>query len=109
MNYQDASLFTLITAYISGGFEDNVTLKEITVLLYFIKHAEAHKIMSLIDGFETPFGLELLYITHKLLSNQNMSVVDIKNKGSKMVGRQNAFTGYQIEKAIEALTQHGLL
>ena len=71
-------------------------------------NAHLSKVSELVDGFESPFGLELLSTVHWVITNNNLSNVDdiIKHTYS-WNERKKQFTNQQINLAVDVLSTKG--
>ncbi len=65
------------------------------------------KVAQLVDGFETPFGLELLSTVHWVVKNENAKSVDeVIDKIYNWNDRKKQFTKRQIEIALNSLIKN---
>lgn len=68
---------------------------------------------KLVDGFETPYGLELLSTVHKIATSPGLDNSDIKYIASKMLGleknKRNIFPEDEIRVAFQRLREDSLL
>lgn len=68
------------------------------------------KVAELVEGFESPYGLELLSTVHWLAKDQpNLSVDDITRRVHAWNDRKQQFTPRQIRVATEVLSKKGWL
>jgi hypothetical protein len=68
------------------------------------------KVSNLVEGFESPFGLELLATTHWVATREN--VPDVPTAVARIHDwsqRKKRYSGRQIELAFDALSNHGWL
>jgi hypothetical protein len=65
------------------------------------------RVAKLVDGFETPFGMELLSTVHWVAKNETIKPFDIITRTYEWGAEKRKFSRRQIEIAIERLTQHG--
>ena len=69
-----------------------------------------HKVSKLVDGFESPFGLELLSTVHWVVKNEKSDSLDeIIRKTYGWNDRKKQFTPRQIRIAVEVLSKNGWL
>ena len=76
------------------------------------KHPETssnlNKVASLVEGFETPYGLELLATSHWLIKNKKPETVkELFHLFSEWNERKSKFTEAQIDKAYRILIEKG--
>ncbi len=70
--------------------------------------ANFEKVSNLVEGFESPFGLELLSTIHWVCTRgKALSVDDVVKKTYAWNVRKKQFTRRQIELALDVLTQKG--
>jgi O-acetyl-ADP-ribose deacetylase (regulator of RNase III) len=70
--------------------------------------ARISRVAELIDGFETPFGMELLSTVHWVVKNEEASTRGaIINRTHEWSTRKHKFSPRQIEIAIERLSRYG--
>jgi O-acetyl-ADP-ribose deacetylase (regulator of RNase III) len=70
--------------------------------------ARFDRVSALVEGFETPFGLELLSTVHWLLTRSTVkSLDDVVAAAYARSDRKRQFTGRQIELAVDTLREHG--
>lgn len=66
------------------------------------------KVGDLVDGFESPFGLELLSTVHWIVSNEQVrSVDDVVKRTYAWNDRKKQFSRRQIELAVNVLSRKG--
>lgn len=113
--------------YISGCGDDNHPWKPITVLPQAVNSARAllsedeagkehlEKVFALIDGFETPFGMELLASVHWVSSDRGCSIPAVNDKEAYLNlsawndRKRRLFDEYHVIKAFERLRSDGWL
>ncbi len=106
-----------VSGYADGGDEPDKQLKLVPGVLedadVFLKdkpETQAHfkRVSELVEGFESPFGLELLSTVHWVTSKeQNQSVDDVIANVYAWNDRKKQFTRRQIELSLEILTRKG--
>ena len=106
-----------VSGYADGGDEPDKQLELVPGVLEdaeaFLKdktETQTHfkKVSDLVEGFESPFGLELLSTVHWVVSNeQNQSVDDVVANVYAWNERKKQFTRRQIELSLEILTRKG--
>ncbi len=70
--------------------------------------AHFEKVCDLVEGFESPFGLELLSTVHWIASREQVqSVDDIVRRTYAWNDRKKQFSRRQIELAIDVLSRKG--
>ena len=68
------------------------------------------KVAKLVDGFETPFGLELLSTVHWIVKNENASnLEEVISKIYNWNERKKQFSSKQIQIALDTLVKNDLL
>jgi len=67
------------------------------------------KVSELVDGFETPFGMELLATVHWVAKNEATTLQGIIDCVYSWGEQKRKFSPRQIEVALEQLTNHGWL
>jgi len=107
----------LVTGYADGGDAPDKQLELVPGALddacAFLKDkvetvSRMNKVFELVDGFETPFGLELLSTVHWVVTHeQATSLDDIVNKTYAWNDRKRQFTRRQIALATEVLARKG--
>ncbi|MFP4477243.1 MAG: macro domain-containing protein [Desulfatibacillaceae bacterium] len=66
------------------------------------------EVSQLVEGFESPFGLELLSTVHWVVKHEGAATMDeIQKKTYSWNSRKRQFTPRQIRIAVEVLKQHG--
>lgn len=106
-----------VSGYADGGDAPN---KELSLLPNAVAAADSYlsnaphtvqrltRVTELIDGFETPFGLELLSTVHWVVSNEDASKTsDVIDKVYEWNTRKKQFSTRQIELAYEVLFEKG--
>lgn len=107
-----------ISGYADGGDDPE---KEITPMPDAVKDAERllsnsraarqrfEKVLHLVDGFESAFGLELLATVHWVVKNESIDSFDdvVKHVHEWSPRKQRLFTPRQIGIAVDVLTQKG--
>jgi O-acetyl-ADP-ribose deacetylase (regulator of RNase III) len=106
-----------VSGYADGGDEPDKQLELVPGVLEdadaFLKdkpETQAHfkRVSDLVEGFESPFGLELLSTVHWVVSNeQNHSVDDVVANVYAWNDRKKQFTRRQIKLSLEILTRKG--
>lgn len=107
----------LVSGYADGG---DAPTKQIELVPGAVEDAEAFlqdkqdtvarfaKVAALVDGFETPFGLELLATVHWVATRENArNVSDIAEKVYVWNDRKRCFSQRQIEIAFDCLSSKG--
>ena len=107
----------LVSGYADGGDEPDKQLKLVPGVLEdtdaFLKdksETQAHfkKVSELVEGFESPFGLELLSTVHWVTSNeQNQSIDDVVTNVYAWNDRKKQFARRQIELSVDILSRKG--
>jgi uncharacterized protein YwgA len=102
-----------ILGYEDGGDSPQkqikLTPKAIEDASIFLKKHEStqnnfNKVNKLVDGFETPYGLELLSTVHWVVKNENVSDFDaVTEKIYSWNKRKQQFTKRQIKIALDVL------
>lgn len=108
-----------VTGYQDGGDQPD---KELTIVPGVVEDAEAalahepatqdnfRRVADLVDGFETPFGLELLSTVHWVATREGAaSVDDAISRIYRWSDRKKVFTPRQIAIAFETLRAKGWL
>ena len=89
---------------VPGAFED---------ALAFLKdkagtQANFEKVCDLVEGFESPFGLELLSTVHWIVNREQVqSVDDVLRRTYAWTHRKKQFSRRQVELAIDVLSRKG--
>ena len=107
----------LVSGYVDGG---DAPEKQLTLVPGGLEDANAflndetetqghlEKVSDLVEGFESPFGLELLSTVHWIASNEHVqSADDVVEKVYAWNERKKQFTRRQIELAIDVLSRKG--
>lgn len=107
----------LVSGYADGGDVPDKQLKLVSGAFEdaraFLKDkagTEAHfeKVCDLVEGFESPFGLELLSTVHWIASREQVqSVDDVVERTYAWNDRKEQFSRRQIELAIDVLSRKG--
>ncbi|MCF8057200.1 MAG: macro domain-containing protein [Desulfocapsa sp.] len=107
----------LVSGYADGGDAPNKRLQLVPGAVkdanaFLEKHEETRKrfdkVVKLVEGFESPFGLELLSTVHWIMKNKTVhSMEDVKNQTYAWSERKQQFTPRQIGIAVEVLLQKG--
>ncbi|MDH5510916.1 MAG: macro domain-containing protein [Nitrospinota bacterium] len=91
---------------VPGSIEDAVKFLESTP----VTKAHIERVADLVEGFETPFGLELLSTVHWVATNMNAHTIeDVVSKTYEWNERKRQFTERQIKVAYMVLQQKGWL
>ena len=65
------------------------------------------RVSKLVEGFESPFGLELLATVHWVAKNEGaQSIEEVREKTFAWNERKKQFTPRQIDVAAKMLTEH---
>ncbi|MBD2655508.1 macro domain-containing protein [Synechocystis sp. FACHB-383] len=109
----------LITGYADGGDQPDKpiallpnAIENATVFLqdYPETHARFERVTKLVEGFESPFGLELLSTVHWIVKNESVnSPSDVIDRTYAWNQRKQQFTQRQIGLAINVLNKQGWL
>jgi len=67
------------------------------------------RVSELVDGFETPFGMELLATVHWVAKNEANTMGDVVNRTYAWDPQKRKFSQRQIEMAFERLAHNGWL
>ncbi|MBE9194341.1 macro domain-containing protein [Synechocystis sp. LEGE 06083] len=107
----------LITGYADGGDQPNKpiallpnAIEKATTFLqdYPETHTRFEKVTDLVEGFESPFGLELLSTVHWIVKNEPVnSLSDVIDRTYAWNQRKQQFTQRQIELAVNVLNKKG--
>ncbi len=107
----------LISGYADGGDAPNKQLKLVPgaieeAAIFLEQHPDTRsrfdKVAELVDGFESPFGLELLSTVHWIMKNEPVnSISDVVNKTYAWNDRKRQFTPRQIALAAQVVTDAG--
>jgi O-acetyl-ADP-ribose deacetylase (regulator of RNase III) len=106
-----------ITGYTDGGDAPNKTIELVPGAAddaedYLAQHCDTQnrleRVNSLVQGFETSFGLELLSTAHWLITqNKAGSVDDVIRQTYEWNEHKRQFTSKQIEIAVDRLAEQG--
>lgn len=107
----------LISGYADGGDDPNKQL-ELVPGAYedsssFLKSKKKTmdrfiRVSDLVNGFESPFGLELLSTVHWVIAREcAQNLKDVESKINRWSNRKKQFTSRQISIAIKTLCKHG--
>ena len=107
----------LVSGYADGGDAPDKQLKLVPGAIddatSFLEHhtktrAHFNKTAELVEGFESPFGLELLSTVHWVMKHEHASSVDeVQKQTYAWNGRKRQFTPRQIALAIDVLIKKG--
>lgn len=107
----------LITGYADGGDSPNKQLQlvpgateDATSFLeqHTVTRGRFNKVSKLVEGFESPFGLELLSTVHWLMKHETVSTLDdVVERTYAWNERKRQFTKRQIGIAVEVLSENG--
>lgn len=107
----------LVFGYADGGDAPDKQLKIVPgatqEAVAFLEHqtetrARFDKVSALVEGFESPFGLELLSSVHWVITKENVRSVDnVVKQTYAWNDRKRQFTSRQIALAMDVLTQKG--
>lgn len=105
----------LISGYADGGDKPDKQLKLVPGAIEDATHflqecattrARSERVSELVEGFETPFGLELLSTVHWVIKHDNIrSLDDVVHSIHTWNRRKQQFTKRQIELAMKVLSQ----
>ena len=91
-------------ALIPGAFEDASN----AIKGYSNTEKNIEKVVDLVDGFETPFGLELLATTHWLIENEEPTTTgEVFDLFQDWNERKSKFTESRVTQACEVLQEKG--
>jgi len=106
----------LVSGYANGGDMPDKQLKIVPGAIedataFLEKQAETRarfdKVAELVEGFESPFGLELLSTVHWVIKKENVrTVADVVKHTYVWNGRKRQFTPRQIGLAVDVLTRN---
>ncbi|WP_341937992.1 type II toxin-antitoxin system antitoxin DNA ADP-ribosyl glycohydrolase DarG [Marinimicrobium sp. C2-29] len=109
----------LVSGYADGGDQPNKPLQLVPgaskdAAVFLDKHPETHarfeQVSDLVEGFETPYGLELLSTVHWVVKNESVNTFsDVVNRIHAWSERKQQFTTRQIKIAVDILVQKGWL
>ena len=107
----------LLSGYADGGDMPDKELKlvpgayeDASKFIQEHPHTKQHfdKVSHLVDGFESPFGMELLATVHWVVTKENATTKDeVISKVHQWNERKKQFTPRQIELAFDVLTEKG--
>ncbi len=107
----------LVAGYADGGDTPDKQLKLVPGAVedaadFLRQHAVTRerfdKVSELVEGFESPFGLELLSTVHWVIKKENVrTLVDVEKSTYEWNNRKRHFTRRQIALAVDVLTQKG--
>jgi O-acetyl-ADP-ribose deacetylase (regulator of RNase III) len=107
----------LISGYADGGDAPDKQLSLVPGAVedasaFLAEHAETRarfdKVAALVEGFESPFGLELLSTVHWLLKHESVATLDeVVERTYSWNERKRQFTRRQIGIAVEVLSGQG--
>jgi len=109
----------MLSGYADGGDNPDKQIQilpgvEANAVQFLDKHSETlariNRVTELIDGFETPFGMELLATVHWIAKNEKTTVPDIIIDRTYSWGKhKRKFSPRQIEIALERLSRNDWL
>lgn len=107
----------LVSGYADGGDAPDKTLQLVPGAMedaaaFLQQHPDTRerfdKVSALVEGFESPFGLELLSTVHWIMKNETVSAInDVVNHTYAWNERKRQFTPRQIELAVQILVSKG--
>jgi len=107
----------LITGYADGGDAPDKQLSLVPgavedAAVFLSQHADTRarfdKVAALVEGFESPFGLELLSTVHWLMKHESVATLDnVVERTYAWNERKRQFTRRQIGIAVEVLSGQG--
>jgi len=107
----------LVSGYADGGDAPNKQLKLVPGAIedattFLQQHVDTRnrfdKVSELVEGFESPFGLELLSTVHWIMKNEPVnSVADLVSHTYSWNDRKRQFTPRQINLAAKVLSDNG--
>jgi uncharacterized protein YwgA len=107
----------LVSGYADGGDAPNKQLNLVPGAIedakaFLQQHAETRKrfdkVSELVEGFESPFGLELLSTVHWIMKNETVkSKDDLVRHTYTWNDRKRQFTSRQILLAVDVLSNNG--
>ena len=107
----------LVSGYADGGDAPDKTLQLVPgavedAAAFLQQHPDTRdrfdKVSALVEGFESPFGLELLSTVHWIMKNEAVSSIDdVVNHTYAWNERKRQFTLRQIELAMQVLVSKG--
>lgn len=109
----------LVSGYADGGDQPEKPLQLVPgasddAAAFLGKHPETlerfDRVSNLVEGFETPYGLELLSTVHWVVKNEPVSTFsDVIDRIYSWSERKQQFTTRQIKIAVDVLVQKGWL
>ncbi len=109
----------LVSGYADGGDQPEKPLQLVPgasddAAAFLDKHPETHerfdRVSNLVEGFETPYGLELLSTVHWVVKNESVNAFsDVVDRIYSWSERKQQFTTRQIKIAVDVLVQKGWL
>jgi O-acetyl-ADP-ribose deacetylase (regulator of RNase III) len=107
----------LVSGYADGGDAPNKQLNLVPgaiedAMTFLQKHPDTHtrldKVAKLVEGFESPFGLELLSTVHWIMKNESVNSIDeVVNHTYAWNDRKRQFTPRQIALAADVVANKG--
>jgi O-acetyl-ADP-ribose deacetylase (regulator of RNase III) len=107
----------LVFGYADGGDAPDKQIKLVPGAIedaaaFLEQHTETRarfdKVAKLVEGFESPFGLELLSTVHWVIHKENVhTLIDVEKHAYAWSDRKRQFTPRQIALAVDMLTQKG--
>lgn len=107
----------LVSGYADGGDAPDKTLQLVPgavadATVFLQQHPDTRKrfdkVSALVEGFESPFGLELLSTVHWIMKNETViSVDDVVSHTYAWNERKRQFTSRQIDLAMQVLVSKG--
>lgn len=107
----------LVSGYADGGDAPDKTLQLVPgavedAAAFLQQHPDTRerfdKVSVLVEGFESPFGLELLSTVHWIMKNETVNAInDVVNHTYAWNERKRQFTPRQIELAMQVLVSKG--
>jgi len=109
----------LVSGYADGGDQPEKPLQLVPgaaddAAAFLDRHPETHerfdRVSSLVEGFETPYGLELLSTVHWVVKSEPVNAFsDVVERVYAWNERKKQFTNRQIKIAVDVLVQKGWL
>lgn len=106
-----------VSGYADGGDSPDKIIKLVPGAVkdaesFLTQHPETsqrfEKVSSLVDGFESPFGLELLSTVHWIIKNEPIqNVEDVVERTHRWNARKKQFSPRQIKLAVDVLAKKG--
>lgn len=107
----------LVSGYADGGDAPDKQLKLVPgaiedAMIFLNQHTETrvrfNKVAELVEGFESPFGLELLSTVHWVMKNESVNSMDeVINHSYAWNDRKRQFTHRQIALAVDVMSRKG--